>query len=143
MKFALTLLLSILVLAQLIRPERTNPEFDKSLEIQLDENIKPLIVNACYDCHSYETQWPWYSNIFPFSYTIAKHVRGGRHQLNFSLWQELNQEEQKEKLTDIKGAVLGSMPLLNYVKVHEKAQLGKEERQMIRHWADGELALGL
>ena len=139
MKFALTVLLSILLLAQLIRPERTNPDFDSALEIKLDETIKPLIVNACYDCHSFETTWPWYSNIFPMSYTIAKHVRGGRHMLNFSLWQELNDEEQKESLRKIRGSVVSSMPLLHYTMAHEKAQLSNEEREMIRNWVEKEL----
>lgn len=66
MKRALLIIISILVFIQFFRIDKTNELTSKDLEIKAPENIMVMLKNACYDCHSNETKWPWYSNIAPF-----------------------------------------------------------------------------
>jgi len=87
MKIAFFILVAVFVLAQAIRVERLNPPVQA--EITADPAVKPLLRRACYDCHSNETVWPWYSNVAPASWLIASDVEEGRSNLNFSEWGSL------------------------------------------------------
>ncbi|MBD3829966.1 MAG: heme-binding domain-containing protein, partial [Arcobacter sp.] len=89
---------------------------------------------ACYDCHSNETVYPWYSNIAPFSWVVSNHINEGRKALNFSTWENYSDEEKKEHLKDIYRTVYASMPLQSYLWIHDDAILTKEQRTMIRDW---------
>ena len=70
---------------------------------------RSVAVKYCFDCHSNETEWPWYSNVAPFSWQIQDHVDEGRDELNFSRW-DLEQEgrEAAEATSE------GEMPPWNY-----------------------------
>src|SRR5947208_15753610 len=74
----------------LINPRLTNPPVQPGHDL-LATNPPPAEVvsvlrGACYDCHSYETQWPWYSHVAPISWWLVGHVNDGRKRLNFSDW---------------------------------------------------------
>ncbi|MBP7741937.1 MAG: heme-binding domain-containing protein [Aliarcobacter sp.] len=131
-----TLLISfiILVLIQFIQTNKENIAVEKNLEIKTDAEIYHILKIACYDCHSNETIWPWYSNIAPFSWVVADHVRDGQKALNFSTWENYSQEEKQKKLKDIYRTVYASMPLASYIYAHKEADLTKEQRSMIRTW---------
>ncbi|MCP5035933.1 MAG: heme-binding domain-containing protein, partial [Actinomycetia bacterium] len=45
---------------------------------------RELMVNACFDCHSNEVNWPWYSNVAPMSWVVTNHVEEGRDEVNYS-----------------------------------------------------------
>jgi hypothetical protein len=135
MKIALISLVLILLGMQFIQVDRTNPEFDKSKEIVLPEHIKPLIQAACYDCHSYETKWPWYSAIAPMSYSVSKNVEHARQGLNFSLWEDYDDATKHDKMKEIFRAAYAAMPLRDYVRFHSEADLTTEQRAIIRTWA--------
>lgn len=85
-----------------------------------------LVRRACFDCHSNETVWPWYSNIAPISWVLTRHADEGRDELNFSEWggrQEDSAAEAAETVRD------GEMPTWDYVLVHPEARLSDREKQ--------------
>ena len=77
-------LLVFLLIAQFITVQRTNPPLKEDLAAP--PHIKTLLRRACYDCHSNETRWPWYTYIAPVSWLILHDVERGRQELNFSEW---------------------------------------------------------
>ncbi len=134
MKRTLLIIVSIFILMQFVQTEKTNKVTAKELEIKAPENIKILLKNACYDCHSNEVRWPWYSNIAPFSWIIDRHVSHGRSALNFSEWENYTKEEKRKELKEIFRTAYISMPLEDYIFFHEEADLTREQRTMIRDW---------
>jgi hypothetical protein len=91
---------------------------------------RALAVNACFDCHSNETKWPWYSNVAPASWLVQSDVDRGRETLNFSEWNRPQEVETEEMEEVIRG---GSMPPWYYLVQHSNARLsGTEKDQLIR-----------
>jgi len=86
-----------------------------------------LARRACYDCHSHETRWPWYSTVAPLSWRIQTHVDQGRAKLNFSR-ADRSQEEAGEAAETVRR---GTMPPQDYVFMHPQARLGLRERQAL------------
>ncbi len=86
-----------------------------------------LAKRACFDCHSNETQWPWYSHVAPVSWLMENDVTGGRNKLNFSEW-NLPQKEAGESAQQLSS---GKMPQWFYVAVHPHARLTPDERQTL------------
>lgn len=119
---------------QFIQTDKTNPTVDKNIEIKANAEVMKIFKTACYDCHSNETVYPWYSNIAPFSWVVSNHINEGRKALNFSTWENYSDEEKKEHLKDIYRTVYASMPLQSYLWIHDDAILTKEQRTMIRDW---------
>ena len=134
MKRALFIFLIIFIVMQYIRPDRTNIAVEKSIEIHTPVEVTQIFQSACYDCHSNETRWPWYSEISPFAWVISNHVTQGRKALNFSIWENYSEEEKKEHLKDIYRTVYAAMPLPSYIFAHEEANLTKKQRSTVRDW---------
>ncbi|PLY07859.1 MAG: cytochrome C [Arcobacter sp.] len=134
MKKTLLIILAIFIVMQFKQTDKTNKLVAQNLEIKAPENITVMLKNACYDCHSNEVKWPWYSNIAPFSWIIDSHVSNGRKSLNFSEWEDYTEEEKKKKLKEIFRTAYASMPLAGYIKFHKEADLTREQRTMIRMW---------
>ncbi|NPA82102.1 MAG: heme-binding domain-containing protein, partial [Epsilonproteobacteria bacterium] len=106
------------------------------------KEVKALFKRSCYDCHSYETKWPWYSKIAPASWFIAKHVHDGRAWLNFSIWEKYDDKKKRELKNKIFRSVAFAMPLPMYLWVHKDAKLTEEEKDKIRYWAsDGKMVI--
>lgn len=120
---------------QFIQTNKENIAQEKNLEMKVDNiEVYNILKTACYDCHSNETVWPWYSKIAPFSWVVSNHVTEGKKALNFSTWENYNQEEKDEKIKDIYRTAYASMPLPSYIFAHENADLTKEQRSLIRNW---------
>lgn len=128
------IILFILIGMQFLRIDKTNPKVDENLELKTPNDIKILLKKACYDCHSNEVVYPWYSNIAPFSWIIKKHINEGRDALNFSIWNEYPKEKKEKKLKRIFQTVYSIMPLQSYIWLHKEADLSKEQRKQIRDW---------
>jgi hypothetical protein len=129
----------IVVGIQFIPVERTNPPVTK--EINVPVNVLSILKTSCYDCHSNETTWPWYSYIAPVSFIIAGDVNDGRKHLNFSEWDRYDEKKQSKKLEHIADAVEeGEMPLPKYILMHKEAELDQSKIKIIKNWAnsDGE-----
>jgi glycine/D-amino acid oxidase-like deaminating enzyme len=98
-----------------------------------------LFQRACQNCHSENTQWPWYSRIPPVSWVIGRDVDDARRHVNFSNWDSYWPEQQEEFLTRIGSAArTGQMPLPRYTLLHREAVLASQERQQIYAWSRAE-----
>ena len=90
LRWAAVVVFCAIVVAQFIRPAKTNPAADPSLAIeshvQVDPKVSAIIDRSCADCHSNRTRWPWYSQVAPVSWFVIDHVNEGRKELNFSEW---------------------------------------------------------
>lgn len=124
----------VLVVMQLVRPTRENPAVTGDLVTPPD--VKSVLKKACYDCHSNETVWPWYSNVAPVSWLVARDVNEGRKHLNFSVWESYEQKRKDKKLEEIGEEVSeGEMPMAIYVPLHPEAKLSDAEKKLLVDWA--------
>lgn len=89
-------LIVILIVIQLIPVTHTNPPV--AANIPTSPEVKDILRRACYDCHSNETVYPWYSRVVPISWMLARHVSEGREELNYSTWNRYSAEDQGEKI---------------------------------------------
>jgi hypothetical protein len=101
-------------------PVRAEPAWDRP-------ETRPLVKRACYDCHSNETVWPWYTNVAPVSWRVQRHVEEGRTVLNFSEW-DRPQEEAGESAETVQE---GEMPPGDYLLLHPEARLSPAEREAL------------
>jgi len=98
-------------------------------------NIATMMKSTCYDCHSHETKYPWYSNISPFKFMLRSHVKGGRQHLNFSEWGSYDPEKQKHKLEEcVEEIEEGIMPMKSYTWMHKEAQLTPAQKKELVVW---------
>jgi len=119
---------------QLVPVERTNPPVKSDLSAPAE--VKEILRRACYDCHSHETRWPWYSYVAPLSWWVVSHTEDGRADLNFSVWPTFDFESEAHALDDIWQQVSkGEMPLRSYTLVHRDAILTDSERELLLEWA--------
>jgi hypothetical protein len=137
------ILFVVFLLIQVKRPNRTNPPVNPSLvytaHLSVPNNVDSMLRRACFDCHSNETHWPWYTNVAPVSWLIAQDVEEGRKHLNFSEWGTLKKGRMIKKLADIDGEVSDkSMPLPKYLKLHPEAVLTDADRDRLSKWVTGE-----
>lgn len=136
MKRIAVVVVIVLALIQLIPVDRDNPIADPSDEIMFQGNVKNIIRAACYDCHSNNTTWPWYSYVAPVSWFIASDVHEGRRKMNFSEWNKYSEKRSQRKMHDIGEEVEeGEMPLPMYVLMHSKADLNENQRKILINWA--------
>jgi hypothetical protein len=123
-----------LVVIQVIPARRTNPPVRSDL--QAPGEVKEILRRACYDCHSHETVWPWYSRVAPLSWWVVSHVNEGRGDLNFSEWPRFDPELAGMALRDIEIQVTQEkMPLPSYTIMHAGARLSGDGRQTVINWA--------
>ncbi|RLD69926.1 MAG: cytochrome C, partial [Bacteroidetes bacterium] len=91
----------------------------------------------CYDCHSNETNYPWYSYVAPVSWLVGKDIREGREELNFSEWESLSKIDKAKHLDNIIDEVSdGDMPMNIYTIIHTDAKLSSEEIEQLANWAE-------
>jgi hypothetical protein len=126
-----------LVGIQFVPVERSNPAVTG--EISPPDHVMEILRGACYDCHSNETRWPWYSRVAPVSWWIARNVRTARETMNFSEWEGLLEEDQNEAREEIWEEVeKGTMPLSDYLRMHPEAVLTEPQREALRRWSQGQ-----
>jgi len=121
-------LVAIAVLIQLVPYGRahTNPEV--IVEPAWDSpQTRELAQRACFDCHSNETKWPWYTHVAPVSWFIQDHVDSGRRHLNFSEWNRTQKHAHEAGET----VAEGEMPISNYLWLHPEARLDASESEAL------------
>jgi hypothetical protein len=126
---------AVLMLIQLIPTSRTNPTITQ--DVTAAPAIESILRRSCYDCHSNETQWPWYADVAPVSWLVTRDVNRGRQHLNFSTWDKYSNDPETviRKLRNIdKVMQSGTMPLWYYQPVHSMARLSDADRQMLEDW---------
>jgi hypothetical protein len=134
-------LLALVVVVQFIPNELPAVETSNAGDIIqsgiVSEDVAVLLKKSCYSCHSNETDYPWYSYVAPSSWLVAKDVREGREELNFSTWTSYSMMDKLAKLDDIVEEVKeGEMPMEIYTLIHPSAKLDVAQRQMIISWAE-------
>jgi len=132
-------LVALLVIIQFFRIDKTNPEViaenDFINMVQPEENIKTILKTSCYDCHSNETKYPWYSNIAPISWWVKDHINDGRKHLNFSEWGTYKEKRQRHKLEECFEEVQeGEMPMESYLIAHSEAELSPTQKEELVNW---------
>lgn len=128
--------LVIFALIQFIPVDRVNVPVNQKenfVEVfQAPEEVRVLLKNACYDCHSNETVYPDYSYVAPISWSIKNHINEGREHLNFSVWTTYNQELKKGMLENtIADLEQNRMPLSGYIAQHPEARLQASQKQTL------------
>lgn len=138
-KFLLFLLL-LLVVIQFVRPKKNDGELnvpsDISHIVTVPEDVKSILVAACYDCHSNQTKYPWYSQIMPFGWWLNHHVEEGKEHLNFSEFASYKIKRQDHKLEEtLEEVEEHEMPLESYLWLHPEAKLSDTQVQRLVEWA--------
>ena len=94
--------------------------------------ISTTLQKSCYDCHSNNTNYPWYNKIQPAAWFLESHVQQGKKELDFSKWAEYSNRRKKSKLKSIVSQIRDNkMPLSSYTFIHSDAKLSKEEKENI------------
>jgi hypothetical protein len=139
LKWIVAVLAVVFGLLQFTNPPRTNPPVVNNLPAtNAPPPVAALLHAACYDCHSYETKWPWYSRVAPMSWLIAQDVNGGRQHLNFSDW-PLEPERAAKKFDRINEVLeYREMPMKKYTLLHPEARLSDAQRQELLDWSEAQ-----
>ena len=123
LRWSLTGLLLLMVAAQAVPYGRDHDNPPVAAEPAWDTSAtRELARRACFDCHSNETRWPWYSNVAPLSWLIQRDVDEGRHELNWSEWGSDSEGDESAETV-----IEGSMPPGTYAILHPEARLSDQE----------------
>ncbi len=116
-----------------VEPANSNQDFISVLNPPIE--VAEIMKSACYDCHSNETTYPWYSNVAPVSWWVNHHVEEGREHLNFSIWSTYPQKKAIHKLEEFYEEVEeGEMPLSSYTWMHAEAKLTDAQKETLLNW---------
>ncbi|WP_276481857.1 heme-binding domain-containing protein [Paraflavitalea pollutisoli] len=133
------ILLLILIGIQFIRPERNESTGitanDIAQQYYIPPDIQEILQRACYDCHSKNTEYPWYTNIQPVGWWMSKHIEDGKESLNFNEFGSYTPKDQDHVMDEIIEVVgNGEMPLPSYLWMHGEAKLFDDTAVLI-DWA--------
>lgn len=139
-KKILLLLLVVFVIAQFFGPEKNEGDIasiDAFLaESNPPEDVKLILKETCYDCHSDVTRYPWYNNITPVNYWLAEHVEDGKKHFNVSKWEGSSIKRKDHKFEELIEMVEDKeMPLNSYTWTHSEAKLTDAQIASVIDWA--------
>lgn len=134
-------LLVILVVIQFIRPEKNISEVPGENDIRVKHHVPATVMSvmkrACYDCHSNNTDYPWYAHIQPLGWWLNHHIEEGKEHLDFSEFATYSNKKAAHKLEEVVEMVEeGEMPLESYTLIHKDAVLNERERELLIDWAN-------
>ena len=135
-------LLVALIIIQFIHPKKNKAEGEQINYIgkafNVPNNVKIILAKACNDCHTNNTNYPWYINIQPVDWWMNHHVNDGKKELNFDEYINKNLRFQYHKMEEIDEMIKeGEMPLDSYTWIHKNAKLTEKEKSTLMNWADG------
>lgn len=108
------------------------PKTDFLLVNNSPKNISRILQKSCYDCHSNNTNYPWYNKVQPIALFLESHIQEGKKELDFSKWTEYSNRRKKSKLKSIMSQIRDNkMPLSSYTLIHNDAKLTKNEKENI------------
>ena len=133
----------LFVLAQFVRPDLsqqpTVPGQELEATTEMPRHVATVLERSCNDCHTYRTDFRWYSQITPVSWWLKDHIDEGREHLNFSVWNTYNKDRKVRKLEEVCEQVESrEMPLPSYTWAHWDAPLTTEEIRSICDWTKAE-----
>lgn len=144
-KVALIMFAAIFAVLQFFRPDRTNPTVVEAENITaamaIPAEVDAILSRSCKDCHSHETEYPWYSNVSPASWFLVGHITEARKHMNFSVWNTYSSSKQARRLEEIcEEITAGAMPLPSYLWLHRDAVLSEADKQILCEWSSAEKA---
>jgi len=133
------LLLVVFIIAQFFGPEKNDGDITSVEAFYADTNpsneVKMILKNACLDCHSSSTRYPWYNNITPVNYWLDEHITDGKKHLNLSKWDDYSDKKKDHKLDELAEEVEEKeMPLPSYTWTHGDADLSQEQIDAVVNW---------
>lgn len=137
-KIVLVLALIALVAIQFIRPEKNNGGYESvalfESETKASANVASILKESCYDCHSNQTQYPWYAEIAPFSLWLVEHIEEGKEHFNVADWGSYSIKKKEHKLEELVEMVeKDEMPLRSYTIIH--GDLSENDKKLLLQWA--------
>ena len=140
MKKVIFFSLTVFLLLQFYQPAR-NSDNGQVLPIHITKvynvpvKVQQILQKSCYDGHSNNTYYPWYSYLQPSRFLMEYHIKAGKENLNFSEWGNYSRRRQESKLDRIaKQIESNEMPLASYTLIHRKAKLSELQKQEIIAW---------
>ncbi len=108
-------------------------DFTKTFNVPND--VENVLKTSCYDCHSNNTNYPWYHTIQPVDWFMEGHITDGKKELNFNEFGDYSKRRQKTKLKSIISQIeADEMPLPSYTYIHWDAKLSKQQKKLLKDW---------
>ena len=134
-------LLLVFVVIQFFRPTRNISTGisvnDINRHYNLPDSVQQILKKSCYDCHSNNTNYPWYYNVQPVGWWLQNHINDGKRELNFSEFASYAAKKQSRKMGKTSEEVKeGGMPLNSYLWIHTDSKLNEAEKATLANWAE-------
>lgn len=141
LKRILLLLLIVFVVIQFFRPTQNKAEGRQTSYLgevyAVPTDVQAILNKACMDCHSNNTNYPWYSNVQPVAWWLDGHIVDGKKHLNFDSFLVYTPKRQDHKMEEVIEMVEDNhMPLNSYTWIHTDAKLTEEEKKKLISWAE-------
>jgi hypothetical protein len=139
-RFFLLLLLAFVVI-QFFRPQKNVAAGisanDITAKYTVPQDVQTVFKTSCYDCHSNNTNYPWYNNIQPVAWWLSDHIKEGKKELNFSEFASYRIGRQYRKLEEINKEIEeNEMPLESYTLIHGNAKLSEQQKTTVTNWVN-------
>lgn len=103
---------------------------------EMPEDIALILKRSCNDCHTNQTNYPWYAAVTPVNWLLADHIDEGRKEMNFSVWNTYSAKKKQRKFDEICDQVVsGEMPHYQYIWMHGDAKLSDDDQKALCDWA--------
>lgn len=140
LKRILAFVIVVLIVIQFIPQEQNNEGYATLAyfieDTKPSEAVQEILKTGCYDCHSNQTQYPWYAKVAPVKFWLGHHIEEGKEHLNFSAWESYALKRKDHKLDEVIEEVEeGEMPLDSYTWVHHDAKLSPDQIELLVTWA--------
>lgn len=138
-KRILFLFVLVFVISQFLRPNKNQGSYTGITTFEeatmVPAEVKTILENQCYDCHSNSTRYPWYMEVSPISHWMAYHINEGKEHFNVSEWESYTDKQKNHKLEEfIEEIEKKEMPLESYTWIHGK--LSGQEADILINWAE-------
>lgn len=132
-------IIGLLLIFQLFRIDKTTKPVDTTTDFisvtQSRPEVASILKTSCYDCHSNQPVYPWYTNIAPLSWWIKNHINEGSEHLNFSEWGTYKLKRKDHKLEEcVEMIEEGEMPMTSYTLIHGNAKLNDTQKTLLINW---------
>lgn len=120
-----------------VHPNKTAETSENAIEkkYSVPQNVRQILKTSCYDCHSNNTVYPWYSKVQPVKWWLANHINDGKRHLNFDEFGTYPKDKKLKKLDEVAETVnADEMPLSSYTVIHTNAKLSAEQKSIIQVW---------
>jgi hypothetical protein len=137
----LAVLVGLFLLAQIFQPGMNLGGEEQTEDLlavrEVPDEVALLMKQACYNCHSNHTEYPWYSRISPISWYLYTHIEKGKDELNLSEFGDMRKRKQLGSLAEICEVLeTGRMPLKSYLFMHKEARLSGADKALLCDWSD-------